>query len=134
MLREIQSDIGLMDSYLQHPRKLVRPPVDSDALHRKVVTQHGFLTNGMSEFITELFPSTKSAMHTFRVLRSHPQLQQQHQITPEIEVMEELEEYIDHMHFRAKAELSHHDRMLSRMNLYLQVVSQEIQLSCTDQR
>jgi hypothetical protein len=127
MLREIQSDIGLMDSYLQPAQKLIRQPMEFDAVHRKIVSQHAFLTNGLSEFIAELFPSTKNAMQTFRAFRYPPSQQQQQQlgqqVVPSLETLEELEEYINHMHFRARAELQHNDRMLSRLNVYLQVVS-----------
>jgi hypothetical protein len=130
MLREIQSDIGLMDSYLQPVQKLIRQPMEFDAVHRKIVSQHAFLTNGLSEFIAELFPLTKNAMQTFRTFRRNSPQQQLQQLgqqaVPSLEALEELEEYINHMHFRARAELQHNDRMLSRLNVYLQVVSRPI--------
>jgi hypothetical protein len=69
MLREIQNDIGLMSSYLQIQRKFIKQPMKLDEVHQKIVSQHAFLTNGMSEFVTDLFPSTEKAMHVLRELR-----------------------------------------------------------------
>ena len=124
MLREIQIDIGLMDSYLQPVQKLIQQPTQFDDVHRKIVVQHGYLTNGLSEFITDLFPATVNAMEVFRGIR-HPQQLQPQQPWPGmiVKVMQELDEYIGHMCIRARTELQHHDRMLSRINVYLQVVS-----------
>jgi hypothetical protein len=134
MLRVIQKDVGLMGSYLP-AQKLIQQPMEFDAVHRNIVSQHAYLTNGMSEFIADLFPSTTNAIKTFRTLRCLQQQQQQQlqgQQTPAFEIMEELDEYINHMQIRARAELQHHDRMLSRMNVYLQVVSQLPRFSCLD--
>lgn len=131
-LREIQFDIGLVGSYLRSTKILNPQPTEFDAMHRKIVSQHAFMTNGMSEFITDLVPSTKKAMEALQSFRNSQQVQQRtnHQIQPQgqqdtsaLEAMEELEAYINHMHFQARVELQHHGRMLSRINVYLQVVS-----------
>jgi len=77
MLREIQDDIGLMSSYLQTQRKFIKQPMEFDEVHQKIVLQHAFLTNGMSEFVTDLFPSTEKAMRIIRELRCPQQSVQQ---------------------------------------------------------
>lgn len=129
-VREIQNEIGLMPLYFQRQQKFIRQPMRFDEVHQKIVSQHAFLTTGIPEFIADLFPSTKNAMQTFRELRwpQQPQQQRQQQGPRDlaIESMEELDDYIDHMQVRARAELQHHDRMLNRMNVYLQVVSPTI--------
>lgn len=143
MLREIQNDIGLMDPYLQPTQTLIQEPTEFDAVHRKIVSQHAFLTNGMSQFIADLFPSTMAAMQMFRELNcaqnSRPQQQQQQhhhqqhsqQATSTPRTMDDLGGYIEHMHFRARPELQRHDRMLSRMNVYLQVVRRQLKAFVT---
>jgi hypothetical protein len=132
-LHEVQGGIGLMASFLQPRQSVFKQPIKFDEVHPTILLQHAFLTNGISEFIADLFPSTKNAMQAFRDLRCPPQPQQQQQQpgprNSATESMEELEEFIDHMHIRARAELQHHDRMLGRINLYLQVVSWDFDLA-----
>jgi hypothetical protein len=129
-LREIQADIGLMGPYLNQiklgpkgkSRGIVKQPIDLNSIHGKIVLEHGYLTNGVSEFLTDLFPSTSDALAAFHTLR-FPQSQQLSQQSVAFQIKEEINEYVEHMRIRAKAELQHRDRMLSRMNVYFQVVS-----------
>jgi len=129
-LRQIQSDIGLMDPYLKKsksgPKKpspdKVRQLIDLNSIHSKIVLEHGYLTNGVSEFLTSLFPSTREALAVFSALRL-PQSHHPSQQSVAFQIKGELEEYVEHMAIRAQAELQHRDRMLSRMNVYFQVVS-----------
>jgi hypothetical protein len=129
-LRKIQADIGLMDPYLNQNKPvskgrstgIAKQPVDFNSIHSKIVLEHGYLTKGMSEFLTDLFPSTRNALAAFRALR-FPQSQQPGQQSVAYQIQGELEEHVEHMRIRAKAELQHRDRMLSRINVYFQVVS-----------
>lgn len=130
VLRKIQADIGLMGPYLNQnnlslKRKstgMVEQPIDLNSIHGNILLEHGYLTNGVSEFLTDLFPSTSDALAAFHTLRL-PQLQQLDQQPTAYEIKEELNDYVEHMRIRAKAELQHRDRMLNRMNVYFQVVS-----------
>ena len=62
-LREIQDEIGLMSPYLQS-QQIFKQPIKLEEVHQQIISQHAFLTNGMSEFVADLFSSTKKAMHT----------------------------------------------------------------------
>lgn len=129
-LRGIQADIGLMGPYLSQsrliprgrPTGMVKQLIDLNSIHGKIVLEHAYLTNGVFEFLTDLFPSTQEALAAFRAIRA-TQLQQSGQQPATVLQDEELEDYVKHMRIRAQAELQHRDRMLSRMNVYFQVVS-----------
>jgi hypothetical protein len=132
VLRQIQAEIGLMGSYLRSNKMLTPRPTGFDAVHRKIISQHAFMTNRLSEFIAHLVPSTEKAMQEFETLGYPQQMRQPASVQPQQQAqqttsssafMEELEDYIHHMNFLARAELQHHDRMLSRVTVYLQVVS-----------
>jgi hypothetical protein len=131
-LREIQNEIGVMDLYLQPKQKRKQLPMRSDEVHSKIVSQHAFLTNGVSEFLADLFVSIASATNNGEAIQTatnspqspKPQNQQQGSHTSAIAMTEELSDYVSHMRMRARAEIQHHDRMLSRVSMYLQVVSQ----------
>jgi len=125
-LRKIQADIGLMGPYLGQSMPVLNKrlagiveQVDLNSLHGKIVLEHGYLTNGVSEFLADLFPSTIVALAAFNTFRV-PQSQAQSAAS---NTQSDLDDYVEHMHIRAKAELQHRDRMLSRMNVYFQVVS-----------
>lgn len=117
-LRQIQADIGLMQPYLQGRERTYHKeganPIDGssrfESLHSKIVLQHGFLTNGMTEFAADLFPPIQEAFRSLKV-RSDDEY-----------IRAELKNYIRHIQMRAKSELQHRRRMLSRINIYLQVV------------
>jgi hypothetical protein len=131
-LREIQVDIGVVDLYLQPKQKRIQQPIRPDVVHSKIVSQHAFLTNGVSEFLADLFVSIASATdngEAFQVSTTSQrpgqhQNQQQRSRNSAIAMTEELSEYVSHMRMRARAEIQHHDRILSRVSMYLQVVSQ----------
>ncbi|KAI1667980.1 hypothetical protein Ptr902_09901 [Pyrenophora tritici-repentis] len=125
-LREIQTAIALMGPYLskkEHGRKnqltgIVKQPMNLDDLHEKILLQHAYLTNGVSEFLTDLFPSTTEALQAFKTLRyPHP-----HQQSNAFRMENEMDDYVEHMRIRANVELQHRDRMLSRMDVYFQVL------------
>ena len=131
ILREIQTGIGGAqdDPYLlsiQSAQKVIRHTMDLDTMHRKIFSHYTYLTNGLSEFIADLLPSTTEAMKTFRTLRciqQQPQPQQpQKSVTAEI--IDDLEDFIDHMQTRAQSEVKDHERILNRTDLQLQVTSQ----------
>lgn len=126
-LRKIQSDIGLMQPYIQggetSARKTRRTaaaagePVSFDALHQDIVMQHAYLTTGLSEFITDLFLATRNAFRMVKDLRTRKLLHYSSAVDTELAA------YVEHMDMRAKADVQYQERMLSRINLYLQVVS-----------
>lgn len=123
-LREIQTDIGLMGPYLSQSRVIPKgkQSIDLNTIHGKIVLEHAYLTNGVSEFLTDLFPSTQKALKSFRAPGA-AQHQQPNPQTSSFHHSGELDEYVEHMRIRAQAELQHRDRMLSRMNVYFQVVN-----------
>lgn len=133
-LREIQLDIGVVDLYLQPKQKRIRQPIRPDVVHSKIVSQHAFLTNGVSEFLADLFLSIASATDNGEAVQvsttsqqpGQQQNQQQRSRTSAIAMTEELSGYVNHMRMRARAEIQHHDRILSRVSMYLQVVSQTV--------
>ncbi|EFQ89187.1 hypothetical protein PTT_14651 [Pyrenophora teres f. teres 0-1] len=135
-LRKIQEDIGLLGPYLNKKKPsrkkqsngfvkqstgIVKQPVDLDSLHSRILSQHAFLTSGVSEFLTDLFPSTIEALEAFKTLRS-PHSNQPSQQSNAFKMENEIEDYVKHMRIRANRELQHRDRMLSRMDVYFQVL------------
>jgi hypothetical protein len=129
-LRGIQDEIGLMGPYLNQTRQhfsemstgAVKQPIDLNSLHGKIVLQHGYLTSGVSEFLTDLFPSTCDALKEFKTLM-YPQPGQLNRNSTAFLMEQELNNYVEHMRIRANTELQHRNRMLDRMNVYFQVVS-----------
>lgn len=107
------------------PTKVADQPKKFEEVHGKIVLQHAYLTNGMSEFMAELFPSTVRAFERVKIIRFPVLFGQQTPVSRQqkLGLHEELVEYVNHMHVRARSELQHRERMLARLNIYLQVVS-----------
>ncbi|RYN25189.1 hypothetical protein AA0114_g12719 [Alternaria tenuissima] len=99
----------------------VKQPIDLNSLHGKIVLQHGYLTSGVSEFLTDLFPSTCDALKEFKTLM-YPQPGQLNRNSTAFLMEQELNNYVEHMRIRANTELQHRNRMLDRMNVYFQVL------------
>ena len=49
-MRKVQKQTGLMSDYLRQ-QKLVENTINFDSVHRKLVSQHAYLTNGLSDFV-----------------------------------------------------------------------------------
>lgn len=144
-LRAIQGELGVVDLYLQPKQEQEQEqernpqPIRSDEVHDKIVSQHAFLTNGVSEFLSDLFVSMASATNDGEAIQTPTTVQQPSQQQSQrqqgshssaIAMTEELSEYVSHMRMRARAEIQHHDRILSRVSMYLQVVSETSQTTC----
>lgn len=115
-LRNVQQQTGLLSDYLRQ-QKAVEDTVNFDAIHRALILQHAYLTNSMSGFVADLGPATMSA-----IVRAEEYIQK-HRIGNFDYDSTEDREYVEHMQVRAATELQHRQRMLDRINMYLQVVS-----------
>jgi hypothetical protein len=116
-LREVQEKTGLMHDYLRQ-QKVVEDTVNFDAVHRNLVLQHAYLTNGIADFVLALGPATMNAIQT---IEAHFGAQS---LTGFNYDSTEAREYVEHTQLRAETEMQHRQRMLDRINMYLQVVSQ----------
>jgi ADP-ribose pyrophosphatase YjhB (NUDIX family) len=114
-LREVQEKTGLMNDYLRQHRT-VEDTVNFDAVHRTLVLQHAYLTNGMADFVLALGPATVKAIE--KIEGRFPK----DPASTYIYHSEDTREHVDHMQVRAATEFQHRQRMLDRIAMYLQVV------------
>jgi ADP-ribose pyrophosphatase YjhB (NUDIX family) len=111
-LREVQEKTGLMHDYLRQ-QKVIEDTVNFDAVHRNLVLQHAYLTNGIADFVLSLGPATINAIQTIEA----------QSLSGFNYDSTEAREYVEHTQLRAGTEMQHRQRMLDRINMYLQVVS-----------
>ena len=115
-LRKVQEQTGLMSDYLRQ-HKIVEDVMNFDSVHRTLVLQHAYLTNGSSEFVRRLGPATMNAIDKIEEYYKDQQPSgYQYDCT-------EVKQYMEHMQVRASTEMQHRQRMLDRISMYLQVVS-----------
>lgn len=114
-LRKVQEQTGLMSDYLRQHR-IVEDVMNFDSVHRTLVLQHAYLTNGSSEFVRRLGPATMNAVDRIEeYYENHQSIGYKYDST-------EVREYVEHMQVRASTEMQHRQRMLDRISMYLQVV------------
>lgn len=114
-LRKVQEQTGLMSDYLRQQR-IVEDTINFDGVHRTLVLQHAYLTNGSSDFVLALGPATMNAIN--RVEEYYKNLNTGYKYD-----CAEIKQYVEHMQIRALTEMQHRQRMLDRITMYLQVVS-----------
>ena len=117
-LRKVQEQTGLMGDYLRQ-HKIVEDVMNFDSVHRTLVLQHAYLTNGSTEFVRRLGPATLNAIdkiEEFFNKTSQTIVAFKYDCT-------EVRQYVEHMQVRASTEVQHRQRMLERISMYLQVVS-----------
>jgi hypothetical protein len=116
-LRTIQRHTGLMDDYLRLSAR-VDDLVNFDGVHRELVMQHAYLTNGISHFVSSLGPATLSGLDKVKRFCSTRQRFPQNPYDDS-----DLRSYVEHMQVKTSAALQHRERMLARIGMYLQVAS-----------
>lgn len=114
-LRKVQEQTGLMSDYLRQHR-IVEDVMNFDSVHRTLVLQHAYLTNGSSDFARRLGPATINAIDRIEEYYKSEPVGYKYDCT-------EVREYVEHMQVRASTEMQHRQRMLERISMYLQVVS-----------
>lgn len=115
-LRKVQEQTGLMSDYLRQ-HKIVEDVMNFDSVHRTLVLQHAYLTNGSSDFVRRLGPATMIAIDRVEAYYENQQ-------PPGYKYdCTEVKQYMEHMQVRALTEMQHRQRMLDRISMYLQVVS-----------
>lgn len=114
-LRKVQEQTGLMGDYLRQ-NKIVEDVMNFDSVHRTLVLQHAYLTNGSSEFVRRLGPATMNAIDRIEEYYKNQTAGYKYDCT-------EVKQYAEHMQVRALTEMQHRQRMLDRISMYLQVVS-----------
>lgn len=113
-LREVQKQTGLMGDYLRQ-NKVDQDVMNFDSVHRALVLQHAYLTNGSSEFVHRLGPATMNAIDRIEEFCKNQTVGYNYDCT-------EVKQYVEHMQIRALTEMQHRQRMLDRISIYLQVV------------
>ena len=113
-LRSVQDQTGLMEDYLQQKR-IAEDVVNFDSVHRALVVQHAYLTNGVADFVVSLGPAIFQALEKAESFCAA--------ILDCRYDGEEVTAFVEHMRVRASTELQHRQRMLDRISMYLQVVS-----------
>jgi hypothetical protein len=113
-LRSVQDQTGLMEDYL-HQTRIAEDVVNYDSVHRILVVQHAYLTNGIADFVSSLGPTLFQALERVGDFCS---------AIPNCRYDgKEVAAFVEHMQVRANTELQHRQRMLDRISMYLQVVS-----------
>jgi len=112
--REVQDKTGLMDEYLSH-NILTDDPLNYDAVHRTLLVQHAYLTNGIADYVSRLGTALQNALD---------------RLAPFCQVIKDsrydssdVQDFIEDMNVRAEIQMEHRARMLDRISMYLQVVS-----------
>jgi hypothetical protein len=119
-LREVQAVTGLLDKYLHVQKMMTQDDIAYGNAHQKLVEQHAYLTNGVHDFVSSLSASaleTQGKVALFCRTNSPaagvPGGQGRFEDA-------EIKTYLEHMKIRTEVEMQ---RMLQRMDMYLQVVS-----------
>jgi hypothetical protein len=105
-----------MSNYLRQ-QKIVEDTINFDGVHRTLVLQHAYLTNGTSDFVLSLGPATMNAINRIE------EYFDKNQTAGYKYDCAEIKQYVEHMQVRASTEMQHRQRMLDRITMYLQVVS-----------
>lgn len=114
-LRKVQEQTGLMNDYLRQ-HKMVEDTISFDGVHRILVLQHAYLTNGISDFVLSLGPATMKAINRIEAYYENLNTGYKYDCA-------DIKQYVEHMQVRALTEMQHRQRMLDRITMYLQVVS-----------
>lgn len=123
-LRKVQEQTGLMGDYLRQ-HQVVEDTINFDSVHRNLVLQHAYLTNGISDFVLSLGPSTMNAINRIE------EYFDKNQTAGYKYECAEIKQYVEHMQVRTSTEMQHRQRMLDRITMYLQVVSLRLTKSPT---
>jgi hypothetical protein len=111
--REVQDRTGLMDEYLSSQR-LTDDPLNYDAVHRTLLVQHAYLTNGIADYVSGLGSALDTVLTTLDATCTA--LPDSHYDDSDVAP------FIQDMHVRAKTQMEHRARMLERITMYLQVL------------
>ena len=112
-LRSVQDQTGLMEDYL-HQTRIAEDVVNFDAVHRTLIVHHAFLTNGIADFVVSLGPAILQALEKVdSFCAALPNCRYDGT---------EVAAFVEHMRMRANTELQHRQRMLDRIDMYIQVV------------
>ena len=113
-LRSVEDQTGLMEDYLQQKR-IAEDVVNFDSVHRALIVQHAYLTNGISDFVVSFGPAIAEALGKVdSFCAAIPNCRYDGG---------EVTAFVEHMQVRASTEMQHRQRMLDRISMYLQVVS-----------
>jgi hypothetical protein len=103
-----------MEDYLRQTR-IAEDVVTFDAVHRTLIVQHTYLTNGIADFVVTLGPA---------ILQTLKKVDSFCAAFPNCKYDgSEITAFVEHMQVRANTEFQHRRRMLDRINTYIQVVS-----------
>jgi hypothetical protein len=111
--REVQDRTGLMDEYLSSQR-LTDDPLNYDAVHRTLLVQHAYLTNGIADYVSGFGSALDTVLATLDATCTA--LPDSHYDDSDVVP------FIQDMHVRAKTQMEHRARMLERITMYLQVL------------
>lgn len=114
-LRKVQEQTGLMGDYLRQ-HQIVESTINFDSVHRNLVLQHAYLTNGIADFVLSLGPATMNAINTIE------EYFDENQTAGYKYDCAEIKQYVEHMQVRTSTEMQHRQRMLDRITMYLQVL------------
>lgn len=92
-----------------------------DSVHQSIILQHAYLTNGIADFVKVLGPALTSGLDK---LETHLGRKSTQPVQPPSFVYDafDIRQYVGHIRARADAELQQRQRMLDRIDMYLQVV------------
>jgi hypothetical protein len=109
-LPSFQDQTGLMEDYLQQKR-IAEDVVNFDSVHRALIVQHAYLTNGISNFVVSFGPAITEALGKVdSFCAAIPNCRYDGG---------EVTAFIEHMQVRASTEMQHRQRMLDRTSMYL---------------
>ena len=130
---KVQSDTGLLKKYLRvNGMNIPSAPGQAEGgakqsrthaeIHGDIVEQHALLTRGLSEFTDELGQSCRSALEQLERLEQPDQPTAYGGLFFDKKAHLELDRLLTHTEIGTKYELKHRERMLSRVNMQLQVL------------
>lgn len=129
-LREVQKKTGMMSDYLRQ-HGVIEDIVNYDSIHQTLVLQHAYLTNGIADFLLAFGPALASGLD--RVERHFRKREVKKALGPAFAYDSfDIRHYVDHVRAKVDTELQHRQRMLDRISMYLQVVSQENAIHLTE--
>jgi hypothetical protein len=123
-MKEVQTDTGLLDNFLRRERnpeaqntvgqKHAVP--DHQRLHQKLVEQHASMTRGLSTFVTDLGVGCHEGLEkVVDILETWGR-------ASAVLTLADFSEFLEHIDMECKFHLHNRERLMSRVNIQLQVV------------
>ena len=107
-LRSFQDQTRLMEDYLQQKR-IAEDVVNFDSVHRALIVQHAYLTNGVSDFVVSFGPAITEALGKVdSFCAAFPNCRYD---GGEVTVS------MKHMQVKASTEMQHRQRILDRISM-----------------